>query len=590
MDEIHVLAIVPYDEMGDLIKEIASAYSGLHVTSLTRIDALAANFTTIFPDDQFDIILARGGTYRVVRSVTETPVIEIPISFYDLLRVMIPAVQFAEKVAVVSFPYVCQTARYLCAALNLPISVYEFEHQQYISEVVEKLADDGYELIIGGLLTKPFVENLGLQFMPIANGRESLTTAVENAITQYKNMQRVSQNRDFFRKISDESDTAIVVFNEDNEVFYRNRAAYQLIGKSGRQLEKQLIGLIPSMKEKSIHVFRKLESGQYEIYGNKLNLESNYYSFQFFFRSPSFKSFSVVSTESHTELSAILHDHPCLDLYFRPFIGFITKLSETESPVLIQGEVGTQKGILARLIHYKNPKQISSIIVIDCMSLTQRIWDTVIDNASETIHSTGQTVFFSNIDALPISLQSSVLSYIKASNLPKRHRLIASSRVTLSINVANGLFLSELYSVINNYMINIPPLRERRKDISHMIRYMLPKYNMLHSKEIRGVAPDGVSIMEEYEWPLNFTQLMIVLNQLVTLSSTYYISAQEISQLLSNSYAEHFSSSIISYSGTLEEIEKQILEKILRDENMNQSAAARRLGIGRSTLRRKLNL
>ena len=172
--------------------------------------------------------------------------------------------------------------------------------------------------------------------------------------------------------------------------------------------------------------------------------------------------------------------------------------------------------------------------------------------------------------------------------MTRRHRLISSSCCDLSAEVARGRFSSRLYMQLSGFTINVPSLAQRREDIPAFVNRMLPQLNTLLSKSVVGMEPDAMELMTRFDWPLNLVQLEKVLRQIMAAPVSFYISAEEVQAVLSNEERKTAAASF-DLSGTLEDIERRIIQQVLKEENMNQSAAAKRLGIGRSTLWRKIS-
>lgn len=141
---------------------------------------------------------------------------------------------------------------------------------------------------------------------------------------------------------------------------------------------------------------------------------------------------------------------------------------------------------------------------------------------------------------------------------------------------------------LSGFTINVPSLAQRREDIPAFVNRMLPQLNTLLSKSVVGMEPDAMELMTRFDWPLNLVQLEKVLRQIMAAPVSFYISAEEVQAVLSNEERKTTAASF-DLSGTLEDIERRVIQQVLKEENMNQSAAAKRLGIGRSTLWRKIS-
>ena len=277
------------------------------------------------------------------------------------------------------------------------------------------------------------------------------------------------------------------------------------------------------------------------------------------------------------------------ELYLRPMDKLIQTAGSSALPVLIQGAVGTHKGVVARRIHTKSATEGTTLMRLQCRDLTEKNWDMLLNNAASPIHATGYTVYLENVDTLPKDLQQQVGTYIEDTKMTHRHRVISSSCCDLSAEVARGQFSSRLYLQLSGFTINVPSLAQRKEDIPAFVNMMIPQYNTALAKSTVGMEPDAMELMVEFEWPLNLVQLEKVLRQMIAASSGFYITAAEVAAVLQNEMRKVSAlPPAVDLSGTLEDIERRVIEQVLREENMNQSAAAKRLGIGRSTLWRKI--
>ena len=126
------------------------------------------------------------------------------------------------------------------------------------------------------------------------------------------------------------------------------------------------------------------------------------------------------------------------ELYLRPMDKLIQTAGSSALPVLIQGAVGTHKGVVARRIHTKSATEGTTLMRLQCRDLTEKNWDMLLNNAASPIHATGYTVYLENVDTLPKDLQQQVGTYIEDTKMAHRHRVISSSCCDLSAEVARG--------------------------------------------------------------------------------------------------------------------------------------------------------
>ena len=185
MEKIKILGIAPYQEMEPLMRDIAKSYDNLELYTFTGFYKNAIQFAKAFPDKEFDVIVSRGGTADLVRSLNDTPVVKIKVSTLDLLRVITQALQCSSRAAVVSYSYITDRVEMLAKFLRLDIRTFSFETPEQIEDTVKQCARAGYDLIVGGAATRDYAVAEGVQFLLITSSRESVEASIQQAIEQH---------------------------------------------------------------------------------------------------------------------------------------------------------------------------------------------------------------------------------------------------------------------------------------------------------------------------------------------------------------------------------------------------------------------
>ena len=185
MEKIKILGIAPYQEMEPLMRDIAKSYDNLELYTFTGFYKNAIQFAKAFPDKEFDVIVSRGGTADLVRSLNDTPVVKIKVSTLDLLRVITQALQCSSRAAVVSYSYITDRVEMLAKFLRLDIRTFSFETPEQIEDTVKQCARAGYDLIVGGAATRDYAVAEGAQFLLITSSRESVEASIQQAIEQH---------------------------------------------------------------------------------------------------------------------------------------------------------------------------------------------------------------------------------------------------------------------------------------------------------------------------------------------------------------------------------------------------------------------
>ena len=282
--------------------------------------------------------------------------------------------------------------------------------------------------------------------------------------------------------------------------------------------------------------------------------------------------------------------------------------------VLITGEAGTGKELLARCIHNSSQNASAPFVSIGCSAMPSGLVEVELFGQEGDSNGTpakrgvlelvGQgTVFLKDIPELAPSLQSQLLRVIEAGHVrrlgaleevPIHCRIIVSTKQKLEERVASGTFSAELLARLSMMRIDLPPLREREDDARLIADHLLGEIARSYGGPRKHLAIDAAEVLRGHRWPGNIRELRYVLERAITLSDSGLITAahmmiQQRRALSASSPAGSYTEIRVPHTGKrLRDIEREALEITLQITNFNQSAAARLLGISRPTLARKL--
>jgi two-component system response regulator HydG len=290
----------------------------------------------------------------------------------------------------------------------------------------------------------------------------------------------------------------------------------------------------------------------------------------------------------------------------------IAKAAHSTHPVLILGESGTGKELVARSIHYCGPFRDRPFIPVDCGALVPTLIESELFGyvrgaftgavrAKDGLLATaeGGTVFLDEVGELPVDLQAKLLRAIQEKEvrpvggtraIPINVRILAATNRDLDVAVQQGTFRRDLYFRLNVLTLRIPPLRERKQDIPLLIGNVLERINgashMQHS-----VGDDALRLMLNYDWPGNVRELENCLERACTTCSLPTIHIADLPTQLRNFQAQAKPPIPISDPEAvtpIAELEKQAILRAIEVLQGDKLEAARRLGIGKTTLYRKL--
>jgi two-component system response regulator HydG len=301
---------------------------------------------------------------------------------------------------------------------------------------------------------------------------------------------------------------------------------------------------------------------------------------------------------------AIVGRSPEMEKLYR----FIIKAAKSTHPVLILGESGTGKELVARSIHNNGAFKNKNFIPIDCGSLVPTLIESELfghvkgafTGASSgkdglLVNARGGTVFLDEIGELPTDLQAKLLRAIQEKEirpvgstrrLPINVRILAATNRDLDVAVQNGSFRRDLYFRLNVLSLRVPPLRERKQDIPLLIGHFLERINRTGSFE-RTVSDEALRRMLDYEWPGNVRELENCLERACAMNSGPVIHVIDLGSSLQSSHSPATASPGNGVL-TLAELEKRAIFAALQQSHGDKLQAADRLGIGKTTLYRKL--
>ena len=288
----------------------------------------------------------------------------------------------------------------------------------------------------------------------------------------------------------------------------------------------------------------------------------------------------------------------------------IAKAAQSTHPVLILGESGTGKELVARSIHFAGPYRNKPFIPVDCGSLVPTLIESelfghVRGAFTGATHqkdgllaiADGGTVFLDEIGELPIDLQAKLLRAIQEKEIrpvgsvrsvPINVRMLAATNRDLEQAVAQGTFRRDLYFRLNVLTLRIPPLRERRQDIPLLVAHFLERQARDTGSE-KTIADDALKALLNYDWPGNIRELENCLDRAAALTRNTEIQVFDLPTKLYSAPLEILSaSSPDKVIVPLAEVEKKTINDALARLNGDKIMAARMLGIGKTTLYRKL--
>jgi two-component system response regulator HydG len=291
----------------------------------------------------------------------------------------------------------------------------------------------------------------------------------------------------------------------------------------------------------------------------------------------------------------------------------VAHVAPSEATVMITGESGTGKELIAGVIHFNSPRKDGPFIKINCAAITETLLESELfghekgaftgaerRKEGRFYQAHGGTLFLDEVSEMPLTMQVKLLRVLQEKELTRVGgekvikvdvRVIAATNKNLPELKAQGVFREDLYYRLNVVNLDIPPLRERIEDIPLLARHFLEIFAKKNRKEIKGFTPVAMDRLIRYDWPGNVRELMNAVERAVVLARADYLDDTDfiIMQNLSGQSDEALPVFVEKDNSiSLEQVEKAAILQTLKSVTGNKSEAARRLGITRKTLHKKL--
>ncbi len=305
-------------------------------------------------------------------------------------------------------------------------------------------------------------------------------------------------------------------------------------------------------------------------------------------------------------------DSPQMHKVFRT----IEKVADSDSTILIFGESGTGKELVAKAIHYHSSRRDKPLIPVNCGAIPEELLESELFGHEKGAFThairtrigrfemaNGGTIFLDEIAEMSPQLQVKLLRVLQEQEFERLGgmrtikcdvRIIAATNKDLEKAVKKGTFREDLYYRLKVIPIQIPPLRERRGDIPLLVHHFLEQMNKAKKKKIRGISKEAMQILEAYDWPGNVRELENVIERMVILAESDYLTVEDLPERIARTRvslkpeASVIPDEGVSLSHAVSEYEKKLIISALEKTGWVKNRAAKLLKMNRTTLVEKI--
>ncbi len=561
-------------------------------------------------------------TRHAVRSIP------VKITGFELLRSIGEAIAYSREITIINFMKDINELEKYTFLLNIKLRQLSFRRPEELTDIFMKLKAEGCKVVIGSSLVCDQAEKFGIKsiFIYSSEGmREALSFAVQ-MITRYL---KETERAETFKSIVDYSYTGIIGLDRRSHISTFNPAAEKTLGvKAETVIGKKIEDIFPDLKLEE-------EEGNFLP---RLNQLGNYGKKSLIFSSVPIK----VNNQCYGQVT-VLHDAESIrkaeekirrDLFKKRFVTQYTfddiagnsavlrrtidkakMFAMSDSAVLITGETGTGKELIAQGIHNSSSRRLRPFVSINCGALTESLLDSELfgyERGSftgakaegkiglfEMAHS--GTIFLDEVGEILPSVQVRLLRVLQEKEvmriggdrlIPIDVRIIAATNQDLWGLVQSGKFRQDLYYRLNVLELQLPPLRDHLEDIPELIRSILVRKSPSLSRVFEGPCAEIFQILQRYSWPGNIRELENVVERFSVLVQNVKLEVDAYIRILQDCFTvrphSQAKTNAHQVSTQMPSVKDEDIHQALDTLDGNKSAAAKMLGISRTTLYRKM--
>jgi transcriptional regulator, propionate catabolism operon regulatory protein len=601
-------------------------------TSLAGLDA-AVPAGLRMEQEGVEVIISRRGTASLLRKNLKIPILSVRISFPDIFLNIRDASLMGRKILLTSFgEEKIEGVDLLQELFNVTVIPGVFHDTSSLETAIIRGKGQGCEIVIGGGVSMSLAEKHGLRGVELRTNEDAIISAIEDALSVAGANREEQEKTLQYRTIMDTTSEGIIALDKNGIITAINQAALQFLRLPEQMSSKPFADFDPGG-----HAREVLDSGhpllnKLERLGGEMFV-ANYIPLQvgtevvgevITFRDVP----NVVRAENEVRRSLakglvakhtidnFVYCHPSM----KQVVEKVRKFSQVDSTVLITGETGTGKEILAQSVHTLGPRRKGPFISINCAAIPDQLLESELFGYEEGAFTGSRhggkpglfelahngTIFLDEVGATPLSVQSRLLRVLQEHEVMRiggdrlisiNVRVIAATNQDLCLEVQKGRFREDLYFRLDVITINIPPLRERIEDLPVLVQDLIRRCARNRKAQSLTIPEHHLKKLMGLQWPGNVRQLQNFIEKLVILCEDGYRD-----DTFKELYANLLNYSLIRereavperlplnqyVHGSPGDDEERAIRKALEESRFSKTLAAKRLGVSRTTLWRKL--
>ncbi|MCR4424815.1 MAG: sigma 54-interacting transcriptional regulator [Firmicutes bacterium] len=626
-----IAVVAPYEGLASIASDIAGSGTPLTIVKGLMDEGVRAARQAKALGAK--VLVSRGGTAICIKEAEDVglPLVTVPITGYEIARAVMKALEIDRRVAVMFFRNILSPdTKVLSEVFGAEIIDVPIDNEDEARDRLRELRRMGIRVVVGGVIGVQNAPRFNLTGILIESGRNSLEWAIQQANEVILSQEGREDRSSILHQVINSVSDGIIAVDKVGRVLEFNKAAQQMTGlPAAGVLGRHIASLFPNIEVLNVVRTGEAETGEVQKVGG-VQVTINKYPITCHGRclgavATLQKVTSLQNLERNVRQKLMAHGHVAR-FTFEDIVGnskgintaldTARRFAESSYTVLILGETGTGKELFAQSIHNGSPRRHGPFVAVNCAAFPDTLLESelfgYVDGAFTGARKAGKvglfeqahggTVFLDEIAGMPLPLQERFLRVLEEREvmrigddkvIPVDVRVIAASNRDLKALVASGQFLSDLYFRLDVLRLFIPPLRTRKDDIPLLADFFLDVYTRATGKHRKTLSPDAVNLLCRYDWPGNVRELKNIIQRVITLHDKHLVTSADLQGILDFppdflSCSEHGGACPGNLREVVNDLEVETVLAALEECHGNKSLAAKRLGISRVTLWRKL--
>jgi len=579
-----------------------------------------------------EVIVGRGGTSHLLRENLHIPVLTIPLTYLDILSSVREAAQIGKRIFLITFRSRLSRTEIFEELFPIEFAQGIYTDTESLEKEIVSAEQQRYEVIIGGGVSMRFAKAHGLKGVELQTAKETVASVIEDAKSVAKSKREEQEKTQRYRSIIDSTSEGIVAVDQDGRIITINKSAREALGVNNADpIGKPLKHYIPRAEILKVlqtrkPLFNRLEKIRKDLFvSNHLPIMvgaeviggvSTFKDVTNVMRAENEvrRSFAKGLVAKYS-LSDFIHRSPMM----QEVIKKAEKFAASDSTLLLSGETGTGKEILAHSIHDLGPRKKGPFVSINCAALPDQLLESELFGYEEGAFTGSRrggkpglfeiahkgSIFLDEIGATSPSVQTRLLRVLQEKEvmrvggdrlIPVDVRIIAATNRDLSEEVRKGRMRDDLFFRLNVLFILIPPLRGRTEDIPLLAKVLMERTAKKYGVPPVNIPEAAMLQLKKYSWPGNVRQLENFVERFMLLSQPGFnadIFRELYGELVKDPSTmgipgQATPPSLLDAHHLRGERETAIIRKALEETQFSKTKAAKKLGISRTTLWRKL--